>query len=122
MRLKLIHLQLAMLVLGTLPAVGCSVSDCEDIYVSPSYRISIHDKDSNAVICDAEVRVNDTPARKSSVDCTHVLEIPSGDAATISAQAPGYAAATVSVPTGYEKDSCGHAIAAPVDIELVKTP
>jgi len=110
------------LVLGSPAILGCDVSDCEDYYEPPSYRISVLDKESRVAICDAEVKVGDTPARKSSIDCTHVLEIPSGDAAIISAQAPGYSPSTVSVPTRYEKDSCGHAIAVPVVVELVKTP
>ncbi len=77
------------------------------------------DKDTRAALCDTDVRVGVTSARKSMSDCTYVFEIPAGNPAVISANAPGYAPATVTVSTRHDKDACGHAIAVDVDVELV---
>lgn len=101
---------------------GCFKS-CTDEYVYPSYRVTVADEATGDLICDADVTMGPgTPARKSPVDCSYVLDIPRPTAppgmVTIFADKPGYAPASKEVSTTHDADDCGHAIAKPVKLAL----
>jgi hypothetical protein len=97
---------------------GCGLN-CNDAYVNPLYRITVEDGVTGALICDADVTVSGAPARRSQLDCSYALEIPSsGEFATVAATKGGYTAASKDVSTAYEKDDCDHAIEEPVKLVL----
>ncbi len=65
--------------------------------------------------------MNGSAARRSQVDCSFVLEIPTNDtSATMAAAKDGYEPHSEQVSTAYDEDDCGHAIARRV--KLVLTP
>lgn len=103
-------------------ALNSGCQECDDYSEPPSYRISVLDADSSDPICDAEVDVNEYAARRSTVDCTYVTEIPTGDSAVVQVNHDGYEPATLSVATAYEKDSCDHPIQVKVEIRLERLP
>jgi len=96
---------------------GCR-SECNDIWDLPAYHMTVLDSMTKTPICDADVTVNGRPARRSSIDCGYVLEIPSGDTATIATQHGGYRPMSLDVSTRYSSDTCGHAVPVSVTVQL----
>ncbi|HOI38921.1 MAG TPA: hypothetical protein PLF11_16275 [Bacillota bacterium] len=99
---------------------GCQ--ECDDYYEPPSYRIAVFDAGSRTPICDADVSVNEYATRRSTTDCTYVMEIPPGDSAEVRVSHEGYKPTTLNVATTYEKDSCDHPIEVKIEVNLERLP